>query len=403
MSFLTAAWHRLNSTDLKLPPADSGMWRDTPSVTDAAIRCVADNPIACATYFSESGDPYGVGVPVRGRAVDRFYLDRLFGSSFKVREEMVALPHLGWRGLVGCRDSRPDLAGEDDVETVVFTSGWTTRSDMMWGDVLYRLIRLYEDRPVRLIALDLPGHGLTDKPPPEEFSYRMDAMADVAARFLEEIGVVGRYTHVTQSMGYLLSIRDVTSGAFRIKRHIAYGTTPEQLGFSLMAPLNRPLGFLGGSPLLAGLIRFLPRAFVNYPAMLRAFVTAIAKDSPRLVVNGFWEQLGDPAAVRAMAAIVGHVDEYVADAKRMPDMPVPPELDPVDIVLIAGKQDYVTAAPAVAKHAERFANARRIGPDGTLEPSWNVRFEAVEGRHYDTGNTGIRRAVMAAIDFTKSR
>lgn len=102
-------------------------------------------------------------------------------------------------------------SGPPDGEAVLLVHGW--------GGCVYsfaELIPALNHAGFRTIALDLPGHGLSDKPL-EESWYTTRALIDVVLE-VAEIAGLSRYTYVGHSMGGLLGLRLATGGLRGIER-----------------------------------------------------------------------------------------------------------------------------------------------------------------------------------------
>ena len=96
-------------------------------------------------------------------------------------------------------------AGPADAPVLLLLHGYPTSSHMF-----RHLIPALADR-YRVIAPDHIGFGRSSAPALDDFPYTFDALADVTARFLEEVGVT-RYTVYVQDYGapvaWRLALRD---------------------------------------------------------------------------------------------------------------------------------------------------------------------------------------------------
>ena len=102
-------------------------------------------------------------------------------------------------------------SGPPDGEAVLLVHGW--------GGCVYsfaELIPALNHAGFRTVALDLPGHGLSDKPV-EESQYTTRALIDVVLE-VAEIAGLSRYTYLGHSMGGLLGLRLATGGLRGIER-----------------------------------------------------------------------------------------------------------------------------------------------------------------------------------------
>ena len=84
-----------------------------------------------------------------------------------------------------------DVAG-NGPQTAVFVHGWTC------DHTFWRLNAPALESKYRLVLLDLPGHGRSDKP--ETFHYTMELFADAVAAVMKDLGVA-KATLVGHSMG----------------------------------------------------------------------------------------------------------------------------------------------------------------------------------------------------------
>ena len=102
-------------------------------------------------------------------------------------------------------------SGPPEGEAVLLVHGW--------GGCVYsfaELIPALNHAGFRTVALDLPGHGLSDKPV-EESHYTTRALIDVVLE-VAEIAGLSRYTYLGHSMGGLLGLRLATGGLRGIER-----------------------------------------------------------------------------------------------------------------------------------------------------------------------------------------
>ena len=96
-------------------------------------------------------------------------------------------------------------AGSGDAPTVVLLHGYPT-SSFMFRDLIPQLADDYH-----VIAPDMLGFGLSDAPPVDEFDYTFDALADLTAELLAQLGVT-RYAIYVQDygapIGWRLALKD---------------------------------------------------------------------------------------------------------------------------------------------------------------------------------------------------
>jgi pimeloyl-ACP methyl ester carboxylesterase len=95
-------------------------------------------------------------------------------------------------------------AGPADAPTVLLLHGFPTSSFMFRN-----LIPALADR-YRVIAPDHLGFGLSDAPPADEFDYTFDALTDLTARLLDELGITRCAMYVQDygaPIGFRLALR----------------------------------------------------------------------------------------------------------------------------------------------------------------------------------------------------
>ena len=132
-----------------------------------------------------------------------------------------------------------------------------------WGSCIYSFsenIPALAAAGYRVVAIDLPGHGLSDKPV-DESHYTTAAMASAVLGAADVLGI-DRFTYVGHSMGGALGLRMAESGERRIERLAVISAAS-----------------LGTAPIIGIAKLFSPR-FINrlMPAILtRAMVTMVLR------------------------------------------------------------------------------------------------------------------------------
>src|SRR5205809_2423717 len=96
-------------------------------------------------------------------------------------------------------------AGPIDAPVIVLLHGFPT-SSFMFRNLIPRLADRY-----RVIAPDHLGFGLSEAPPVEDFDYTFDALTDLTAELLDQLGAT-RYVMYVQDygapIGWRLALRD---------------------------------------------------------------------------------------------------------------------------------------------------------------------------------------------------
>ena len=132
-----------------------------------------------------------------------------------------------------------------------------------WGSCIYTFseqIPALAAAGYRTLALDLPGHGLSEKPL-DESNYTTAALASAVLGVADALGV-GRFTFIGHSMGGALGLRMVEWGETRIERLVVIGAAS-----------------LGTAPIL-GVVKTLSPRLINPlipPLLTRATFTLILR------------------------------------------------------------------------------------------------------------------------------
>ena len=111
-------------------------------------------------------------------------------------------------------------------------------SSRMYEPLLSRL----SDR-FRLIAPDYPGFGHSDWPDPKTFAYTFDHLADIMARFTEQLGLT-RYALYLQDYGGPVGLRLSLAHPQRLSALIVQNAVAHDEG--LGPELEAAAGILGG-------------------------------------------------------------------------------------------------------------------------------------------------------------
>ena len=117
----------------------------------------------------------GPGGRITSEDVERAAAEAAGADGSGVREEFVA--------LADGRRLYAVLAGPTAAPPLVFLHG-LSGSQATWSNVLADLVERY-----RVVALDLPGHGQSDKPAPAEADYSVAGLAAAVAQAIEALGL----------------------------------------------------------------------------------------------------------------------------------------------------------------------------------------------------------------------
>ncbi len=142
-------------------------------------------------------------------------------------------------------------SGSPDAPPVLLLHGWGA-SLYMWRDWFAPLAA----SGFRVVALDLPGHGLSDKPS-DEGRYRTASLVEAVREVIVRVGL--RRPHVVaQSMGGTIALDLATSGRPRLGRLVL--VNPACFGHVRLLPLARRASPKVVEPVLS---RLVPRWVVD--------------------------------------------------------------------------------------------------------------------------------------------
>lgn len=116
-------------------------------------------------------------------------------------------------------------AGPRDAPVVLLLHGYPS-SGFMFRD----LIPLLADR-YHVIAPDYPGFGYSDAPPPEQFAYTFDRLADVIQAFTDALGLE-RYALYMQDYGGPVGLRLAERAPARVTALIVQNANAYEEGFT---------------------------------------------------------------------------------------------------------------------------------------------------------------------------
>jgi len=211
-------------------------------------------------------------------------------------------------------------SGPADAEGILLVHGW--------GGCVYsfaELIPALNHAGFRTVALDLPGHGLSDKPT-DEACYTTRALIDVVLEVAEITGL-SRFTYVGHSMGGLLGLRLAAGGLRGIERLVLISS----------AGLTR-IPVLGPARILSPRIlkRFIP------PTLSRGLITGVlraaygTKGRPTgRDIDEYWAQTQWDEYAWACRACLHRVDFSRVEATKLRALRIPV------LVITAGRDRVV--------------------------------------------------------------
>ncbi len=255
--------------------------------------------------------------------------------------QYVTLPNGVRVRVVRCE---PDVAAARDAPTAVFVHGWAC-SAYTW----HRNLRAVADAGHRVVAFDLVGHGLSDKPL-DRTHYTLPALAEFVRATLDALDIE-RAVLVGHSMGAAIAMRVATDTPARVA------------GLVLLAPVG--FGSIGMMRLVLPFARWPFEAILPYVTPRWSFRVGLWRAYGRIGrpsardVDEYWAPTRDPDFLRAIARL-SRAFEW-SDGR------------PAELVRIAcptmvlfGARDHLVRERACARYVEcipgvRWATIRNAG------------------------------------------
>lgn len=276
------------------------------------------------------------------------------------------LPPAEWfpAGVAGIRVRRERLAsgvalrvleaGPADGPPVLLVHGWAV-SAYLWR---HNILPLAE-AGYRVLALDLPGHGLSEAPS-EKGRYTLEAFAAAVLEAMDACGV-RRAAVAGQSMGGKVVVQAALQAPERVSQLMLYGA----VGFGLIPPWQA-LSPLIPTPPGELIAKFIPReviAFVQHRVYGKlGFFTE--RD-----VDEYWAPTQFPEVVRAQFQMLQEFHWGLWDESRLRQLPMP-------VHVVFGTRDR-TVRP---RHAEALARVLPRGRMTWIPDGGHVVMEEVPAR-----------------------
>ena len=216
-----------------------------------------------------------------------------------------------------------------------------------WGGYSYsfaELIPALVHAGYRVVGVELPGHGLSDKPAAE--SWYSDAsltriVVEVAAR-----EGLDRFAYVGHSMGGLLGLKLAIAGALPAMRRLVLISSA---GLSRIAVLP-PLKFLSPAPVNRFVPAILTRAVIT--GILRAAFGTTGRPT-ELDIDQYWALTQWDAYAWACRACLHRVDFARVPAVKLRSLRMP-------VLVITGGRDRVVGGTAVSQRSRLIPTARQV-------------------------------------------
>jgi pimeloyl-ACP methyl ester carboxylesterase len=228
-------------------------------------------------------------------------------------------------------------SGPADGPPVVLFSGWG-------GNVyMYRKnVPVLAEAGLRVIAVDLKGQGLSDKPSdPEE--YTGEEMTAHALQILDALGL-DRVRLVGQSMAGKIAANTAIAAPERIERLVLIGA----VGVGKVLRLNR----LGMLPLRTlDLIEPVTARWTFWAVLHRAY-GKLARPTDR-DVEEYYAATADPNFIRALFLLLRKFDWGLLTPEELARLTMP-------VLIVAGTEDHVIDPNRVERVAARLKDVRTL-------------------------------------------
>ena len=216
-----------------------------------------------------------------------------------------------------------------------------------WGGYSYsfaEMIPALVHAGYRVVALELPGHGLSDKPAEERW-YSEESLTRVVVQIVERERL-GDFAYVGHSMGGLLGLRLAVNGALPALRRLVLISSAGLARIPVLPPIkamspravNRIVPALLTRAVIAGVLR-------------AAFGT---KDRPtEHDIDQYWALTQWDAYAWACRACLHHVDFSRVAAEELRSLRLP-------VLIITGGRDRVVGGKGGSKRAKLIPTARLV-------------------------------------------
>jgi pimeloyl-ACP methyl ester carboxylesterase len=213
-----------------------------------------------------------------------------------------------------------------------------------WQNWLENIPRLAQDR--RVLALDLPGHGLTPEPPDGEIS--ISGYGRCVDAFCERLGL-GKVALVGNSMGGFVTAEVAIQFPDRVSRLVLVSAA----GISSADALQRPVLLFGRiAAAIATNTAARHRSLAARPIMRHSALLLVARH-PRLLkadlaYEGFFKGTGKPGFDDALRACLNY------DFRdRLPDVKVP-------TLIVWGEKDSIIPVRDASEFERLITDSRKI-------------------------------------------
>jgi pimeloyl-ACP methyl ester carboxylesterase len=234
--------------------------------------------------------------------------------------------------VVECGDPRA-------AETVVCLHGW------ICSVYTYRAVMLLlAEAGRRVIAIDLPGHGLSDKPK-EHAYYTVDAMAGCLVDVLDALGIT-EATYVGHSMGGAIAARIARQHPERVKALVLCAP----VGFGRILSLN--VAVMLTPRVLLPVLPYLTMRWI-VPTVFRWVYGTLRTPTPR-DYDEYWAPTQFPGFVRAVRLLLQTFDWQIGEHGGLDGITRP-------ATIMYGGRDELIVGRAAQRYTQIILNTRLVG------------------------------------------
>lgn len=257
-------------------------------------------------------------------------------------------------GIAGLAVSRVDVG--DGVAVRVVQGGPSGGSIVLlvhgWGGCVYSFAELIPALTAaghRVVAFDLPGHGLSDKPT-EARHYTTDALCRVVRSVADRLAL-GEFALIGHSMGGSLGLQLAVDGEPALRRLVLINS----VGLGRI-PVLGPVKLLSPPVVDRWMPGLLTRRVVR--GILRGAFGTSARPTAR-DVDEYWAPTRYPELAAACRACIHHVNWRPQSRSRLRSLDLP-------VLVICGGRDRVVARTAVRARYIPGARVLAIATGGHL-------------------------------------
>jgi pimeloyl-ACP methyl ester carboxylesterase len=226
----------------------------------------------------------------------------------------------------------------DSAEVVVCLHGWVCSVYTFRA-----LMLILAEAGRRVIAIDLPGHGLSDKPE-DPACYTVEAMTACTVRAIDALGI-RRAVYVGHSMGGVIATRIARQHPDRVTRLVLCAPA----GFERVLPLKIAV-LLTPRFLLPGLPYLAPRWMSD---LVLGWVYGTLRTPTQRDYDEYWAPTQFPGFVRVVRLLLQTFDWEIGEHGGLDGITSP-------ATIIYGGRDHLVGREAASRYTQIIPNSQLI-------------------------------------------